>query len=188
MQGDDMDDNLISVSDVADQHGKRKQTVFKILKRLGIQTNKIRKSSSGNQFVSYITQDEFRLVSNELNSTETGLSELSNVGITDNFTSAEQGYFYLIQLEPKFDPCRFKVGFAANMSDRLRALRCSAPFASVIKTWHCHRLWEKTAIDCVAVECEQLHTEVFRAISLDTVIQRCDDFFALMPPCSQPNN
>ena len=37
-----MDDDLISVRDIAAQHGKRKQTVFKIIKRLGIETTKQR--------------------------------------------------------------------------------------------------------------------------------------------------
>jgi len=60
-----MSENLISVIDVASHHGKRKQTIFKILKRLGIEARKLRGGSDG-QFLSYITQDEFRLVSNEL--------------------------------------------------------------------------------------------------------------------------
>ena len=37
-----MGDDLISVNDIASHHGKRKQTVFKILKRLGIDTTKQR--------------------------------------------------------------------------------------------------------------------------------------------------
>jgi hypothetical protein len=58
-----MDQELISVSDVARHHGKRKQTVFKVLKRLEIDTTKRRSSASRNQVVSYITQDDFRRVS-----------------------------------------------------------------------------------------------------------------------------
>ncbi|NJR52122.1 MAG: hypothetical protein HC780_23645 [Leptolyngbyaceae cyanobacterium CSU_1_3] len=88
----------------------------------------------------------------------------------------------MIQLEPEFDPGRFKVGFAANMSERLRHLRCSAPFAVVMRTWPCRRLWEKTAIESVSDSCERLHTEVFRASSTDEIIVRCERFFAVMPP------
>jgi hypothetical protein len=94
------------------------------------------------------------------------------------------GVFYLIQLEPDHDPGRFKVGFAANISERLRAHRCSAPFAIVAKKWPCKRLWESTAIDCVTADCEQLHTEVFRYNDLDSVIAKCNQFFAIMPACS----
>ena len=66
--------------------------------------------------------------------------------------------------------------------ERLRALRCSAPFATVVQSWPCRQLWEKTAIDCAAVGCERLHTEVFRAGSLVQVVAKCERFFAIMPP------
>jgi len=99
----------------------------------------------------------------------------------------ELGVFYVVQLEPDHDPGRFKVGFASNMAERLRAHRCSAPFSKVLKTWPCRSLWEKTAIDCVCVGCEKLHTEVFRIDSIDKVITKCDEFLALMP-CLQDSN
>ena len=87
----------------------------------------------------------------------------------------------MIQLEPDHDPGRFKVGFAANINERLRAHRCSDPFAEILKTWACRRTWERTAIDCVTATCEQVHTEVFRTESLDDVKARCDAFFDIMP-------
>lgn len=177
-----MDDDLISVADVANQHGRLKPTVFKVLRRLRIETQKRRSSSSGNQLVAYITQDEFRRVSEELSSSpKRRIVENDDSAEIEAYVSAEIGVFYLIQLEPHLDPSRFKVGFAVNMPDRLRALRCSAPFASVVKTWPCRRLWEKTAIDCVSNGCERLHTEVFRITSLESVTNRCEQFFALMP-------
>lgn len=121
-----MDDDLISVRDIAAQHGKRKQTVFKILKRLGIETTKQRSATGKNQLVAYITQDEFKLVRGELLTIRS--DDESEDGELDGIeTAAEHGVFYLIQLEPVFDPGRFKVGFAANMPERLRHLRCSAP-------------------------------------------------------------
>lgn len=176
-----MDDDLISVIDVASHHGKQKQTIFKILRRLGIETSKIRNSASKNQFVAYITQEDFKRVSEEL---VVFAERLGQDKFAESDTFAETGVFYLVQLEPAHDPCRFKVGFSDNMSDRLRALRCSAPFASVMKIWPCKRLWEKTAIDCVSAGCERLHTEVFRASSLNEIIGRCDKFFSLMPSVS----
>ena len=99
---------------------------------------------------------------------------------------AEQGVFYLLSLEPKSDPGRFKVGFATSLSERLRQLRCSAPFTTVVATWPCKRLWERTAIDSVGEGCERLHTEVFRTTSLEAVRERCDRFFALMPKIAEP--
>jgi hypothetical protein len=180
-----MDDDLVSVIDVASQHGKRKGTVFRILNRLGIEPTKRRSSAGKNQLVSYITQEELRRVTIEMQAiTNRDDLEPSEGEEGDDFVSAEVGVFYLIRLEADFDPGRFKVGFAAGMSERLRQLRCSAPFAVVVRTWPCRRLWEKTVIDSVAAGCERLHTEVFRTTSLDEIVARCERFFAIMPPVS----
>ena len=77
--------------------------------------------------MSYKTQEDFRRVSVEFklfpNAMNWAWLTANMLGAAD-FVSAEVGVFYLIQLEPQFDPGRFKVGFAANISDRLRALRC----------------------------------------------------------------
>src|SRR5262245_61808484 len=97
--------DLISVRDVAAQHGKRKQTVFKILKRLGIRTRKERSASGKNQVVAYITQDELKLVKSELLAVPTD-GEADVTGRNGADFSGEQGVFYLIQLEPEFDPGR----------------------------------------------------------------------------------
>ena len=102
----------------------------------------------------------------------------------NEFTEAalyDIGVFYLLCLEPEHDPHRFKVGFASNLNERLRHHRCAAPYTQVVKTWPCRRLWEKTAIECVTNGCERLHTEVFRAASLKSVEEKCNNFFALMP-------
>ena len=95
-------------------------------------------------------------------------------------TEDSRGVFYLLLLEPEHDPGRFKVGFAVSLSERLRTLRCSAPFLKVVKTWPCKSLWEKTAIECVAESCKRLHTEVFRAQSIESVVEKCERFFELM--------
>lgn len=177
-----MQQELISVIDTANQLGKSKQTIFKIIRRLGIKPLKCRDSASRNQMISYITQEELCRVSNEVNpSTGKIVVNASDADSNDTLFSTENGVFYLVQLEPNHDPGRFKVGFAANMSERLRQLRCSAPFASIIKTWYCKRLWERTAIDCVTVNCNQLHTEVFRTKSIDIVASKCEQFFGIMP-------
>jgi hypothetical protein len=172
-----MSDELISVIDLADQYGKRKQTIFKVLRRLGIETTKLRSANNRGQVIAYVTNDESRLVTNDLQSK--GLEQEISSSFPDALL-AEQGVFYLLVLEPDHDSGRFKVGFATNLSERLRALRC-APFLQVKRTWPCKRLWEKTAIESVANGCERLHTEVFRTTSLETVLVKCDRFFELMP-------
>lgn len=178
-----MTDNLISVKEFAQANGLLRQTVFRVLKRLGIEPSKSRGGSHNRgQTISYITEHQARLVleahassRNFQNGQEGEEREFRDATLYD------VGVFYLLRLEPEHDANRFKVGFASNLNERLRQLRCSAPYTQVVKTWPCRRLWEKTAIECVTDGCERLHTEVFRALSLETVEERCAQFFAVMP-------
>lgn len=170
-----MSDELISISDVARQCGKRRQSVFKILKRLRIEPEKRRSPEKHGQVSSYITKAEFDVVKGEL------AAERESSAAPEDMLATEYGVFYLVQLEPEHDPGRFKVGFASNIEERMRSHRCAAPFAKVVKTWPCRSLWEKTAIDCVCDGCQRIHTEVFRTDAIDQVLEKCDEFFSLMP-------
>ena len=171
-----MDEELISVIDAASQLSlPYKQTLFKIIKRLGLSTVKQRSTSHGNQLISYITPRDLELIKQHLAQARPERDEASPEPQID------RGVFYLIQLEPQYDPGRFKVGFASNLSERLRDHRCSAPLATVLATWPCRPLWEKTAIDCVTQSCEQIHTEVFRTDDISEVQQKAEQFFSLMP-------
>jgi hypothetical protein len=174
-----MAEELISVLDLSSQLGKRKQSIFKILKRLGIEPRKQRSSNARGQQIAYVTIKESKLIASELRSASQAGHEVITEALPD-----EHGVFYLLSLEPNYDPGRFKVGFAVSLSERLRTLKCSTPFLQVVDSWPCKQLWEKTAIDCVTEGCEQLHTEVFRAKAIDTVVQRCQAFFKLMPQLS----
>lgn len=179
-----MNESAISVIDVAAQHGMRKQTVFKVLARLGIKTVKRPGDNKTNrgQAIAYITGEDAQRFAGEIRS-----MAVANGTVTaeDGDAIAEQGVFYLLQLEPDHDPGRFKVGFASSLPERMRSLKCSAPFITVLATWSCKNLWEKTAIDCVTQGCERLHTEIFRTESIDLVRRRCESFFELMPKNKQ---
>lgn len=172
-----MSEDLISVIDIANEVGKRKQSVFKILRRLGIETQKLRGPDARGQLSSYISKSDYKLIKEQLESS-TDTDQENAPGPSEN------GVFYLIQLEPDHDPNRIKLGFASNLAERLRSHKCSAPFSTVIKSWPCKLLWEKTAIECVTSNCERLHTEVFRANSISEVLEKCESFFALMPNLS----
>jgi hypothetical protein len=174
-----MPDTLISVIDLAAQHGLLKQTIFKVLKRLGIEPTKQPGTNSRGQVISYITQEEARTVIEAIRSGRQPPDE--DASSAAEVVLDERGVFYFLALEPKSDPGRFKVGFAASLPERLRQLRCSAPFLEVVATWPCKRLWERTAIDCVTDGCERIHTEVFRTASLTPIRERCERFFAQMP-------
>lgn len=169
-----METEIISVIDVSKNLGKQKQHIFKVLKRLSIETIKEKSSDAKGQKIAYITSDDYDLVKKYLVNAKDYSEELieqADLG----------GVFYLIQLEPEHDPGRFKLGFATNIEERLRSHKTAAPFSKVLKTWSSKLLWEKTAIDCVTQGCVRLHTEVFRTESIDEVQLRCENFFNLMP-------
>lgn len=163
----------ISVIDVANNLGKQKSYIFKILARLGIETIKEKNSSARGQKISYITNDNYERI-----------KEYLAVGESEPRVSSTQGdvggVFYLIQLEPEHDPGRFKLGFATNIEERLRSHKTAAPFSKVLKTWPCKLLWEKTAIECASQGCVRLHTEVFRTEQISEVQARCEQLFSLM--------
>jgi hypothetical protein len=175
-------EDLISVIDVASQTGERKQRIFKILKRLGIETSKMRSAANRGQLIAYITAEEFRRVCGDMKASASPDSEgREEAQTTPEVLLAEQGVFYLLMLEPDHDTGRFKLGFATDVRGRIRQLRCSAPFLKIVRTWPCKKLWERTAINCITEGCERLHTEVFRTPDLKTITARCDAFFGLMP-------
>lgn len=170
-----MRNDFISIVDAANELGKRKQTVFRVVKRLGIACERRRSPEKHGQLMAYITKDQFASVSDEM--CHANISEATpSISLP-----ADVGCFYLIQLEPGLDPGRFKVGFATNLEERLRKHRCTSPLAQVVESWPCKLVWECTARDCVSQGCERLHTEVFRAKNLDEVASKCNQFFALMP-------
>jgi len=180
-------DERVAIVDLADELQIRKQTSFKIVKRLKIQTQDRRESSRGNQKVATVTRTEAKAITNELRPSR--LSDSVGINAPDNsagdFLNDEIGSYYLIQLEPEHDPKRFKVGFTTELQGRLRKHLCSAPFAKYVKHWPCRRGWERTATDCITDKCERLREEVYRASSLDDVIGVAEQFFALMPDLSQ---
>lgn len=164
----------ISLSEIARLHGKHKSTIHKIVNRLRLETTKQKSDETRGQTATYITVPDYRRIVSELEIDE-------NEESTDAAAEETYGVFYLIQLEPELDAGRFKVGFASDVGQRLRKHKTAAPLSKLIKTWPCKLLWEKTAIDCVTIGCERLHTEVFRTVDLGKPIALADQFFALMP-------
>ena len=111
-----MSEDLISVIDVAKEIGKHKAYVFKIINRLGIETVKEKNSDAKGQKIAFITSVDYDRLKEYL---------VGNADDPDSPTVQPNigGVFYLIQLEPEHDPCRFKVGFTTNIEERLRRRR-----------------------------------------------------------------
>ena len=168
-----MKKGYIAVSEVESSLGKRKQSIFKIINRLGIEKHFEKSDSAKGQKIAFISEDDFDLVKEHVQSSSTA-------GAIASIDPASGGVFYLIQLEPEYDPSRFKLGFTSDMNERLRSHRTAAPYSRVVKTWPCKLLWEKTAIESIARGCEQVHTEVFRG-EIEVILDRCERFFTQMP-------
>lgn len=169
-----MDDSELSVAEAAARLGKNKPHVFKVLKRLGITASLQKSSGARGQKIAIICNADFERLKEALRTDNVGNSGQA----VDPSTS---GSFYLIQLEPEYDPGRFKLGFASSLDERLRAHRTAAPLAKLVKTWPCKLLWEKTAIESISFGFERLHTEVFRAADIRDAVRRCERFFDVMP-------
>src|SRR5437867_2644581 len=103
-----MPDSIISVIDLATQHGLLKQTIFKVIKRLGVEPTKRLGANSRGQVVAYITQDEARMVVEALRSRQSsGVFEDQDSSSIIETVLDGRGVFYLLSLEPKSDPGRF---------------------------------------------------------------------------------
>lgn len=91
-------------------------------------------------------------------------------------------YFYVVQIVPDLDPLRVKMGFAVDPSQRLQNYQTLSPTAQIAKVWVCKPQWERTAMDSITREgCQCLGGEVYECDGIDQIVQRGDEFFALMP-------
>ena len=167
---------LISLIEIARIHNKRKQAVFRIVRKLGLSVEKAVGQSTRGQRASHIAIQDYQTNKQHFIAASPGAARSQPPP-----DAVTQAVFYLISTEPELDPGRFKVGFSNDVDERMHSHKTSAPLAKLVSTWPCKQLWEKTAIDCVAAGCERLDPEVFRARDIREAIERADRFFELMP-------
>ena len=171
---------MISLNEIARNHGRsHKAGVHKIAKRLGIRIEQLKADGTRGQRASHISVQDYRAHRQHFDAAPAD-------SIHADSQELPEAVFYVVLLEPSFDPGRFKVGFSTDVADRLRSHRTVAPFSELVRTWPCKPLWEKTAIDCIAEGCERLAPEVFRAKDIQDVIRRAERFFKLMPASQSP--
>ena len=171
-----MNQRLVSIKAIARDHGKNDRSLRKLVKRLRIDVIKERAEDSRGQLVSHIRESDYEELKRYLDD----LKSYNDDGPTDD-SSGVSDVFYLVLLEPEYDPGRFKVGFTTNINERMRSHKTAAPFAKLKDTWPCRPLWERTAIECVTQGCHPLYTEVFRTDDIGEVIDHANQFFNLMP-------
>lgn len=94
-----MNEDRVAIIDLADEIQIRKQTIFKVLKRLGIQPTQRREPSRGNQNVATVTLPEAAAIRSELSrTTDSGMNavvQLPGAG-TGVYYADDIGTFNLI--------------------------------------------------------------------------------------------
>lgn len=109
---------MIAVVELADELQIRKQTVFKVMKRLGTQAVKRREYDRRGQTISVTRKVDADAIRDELRRTTSGVGEGSSPAGDTRYFSEDSGVFYVVQLEPIHDPGRVKVGFTMFSSSR----------------------------------------------------------------------
>jgi len=167
-------EEYISIKHLAERLGMDRSHARRYVLRLGFKPAKRRTRDSGNQLTLTLTSDEADSVLKHR--AEQGFAGQSKA------VEIETGVFYVIQLVPELDPRRVKLGFAIDLNDRLVQHRTAAPTAKVLKSWACKRSWEATVMDCLASrDCRHILNEVFECENLESLVNRGDDLFSILP-------
>ncbi|MFH1486719.1 MAG: hypothetical protein ABIH46_11665 [Chloroflexota bacterium] len=167
--------------------GQEYVSVKQLSQELGLDSSNTRKYvlSQGFSFLKQRTPDSRGQLANVLakEDAEAIKALREEQGFSGNVVANHtEGWFYVVQIVPELDPLRVKLGFASDAHNRLQAHRTVAPTAILVKAWPCKRVWEQAAMDSVTrTGCQLIASEVFQCDGLDTLIERCDSFFELMP-------
>ena len=168
-------EQYVTIKELANEIGLDRSNMRKYLVRHGFEMSMVRTPESRSQMTLAVTLEEAETIK-ELRHSQ-GFSQ-ERLAIQPN----GQGFFYVMQLIPEFDPLRVKLGFATNMDNRLAAHRTAAPTAHLVKHWPCKADWERTAIASITrTECSLVGNEVFACTDLAQLVERADTFFAIMP-------
>ena len=168
-------DQYITLKILAKELGLDRSNMRKYVLAKGFSPVKVRTPESRGQLTLALTKEDAELVK-ETRENE-GFNFTSPVAASNN-----DGYFYIIQVAPDLDPFRIKLGFSNDVDARLQAHRTSAPTAKLVSAWPCKRTWEKTVIASITrFGCELIANEVFTCNGVELLIQRAENFFAIMP-------
>lgn len=168
------DSDVMTIKQIAESLDYDYSHVLKVIKKIGLPVVML-KHGTGRKKLTALARRDVDILRDYLGEKRHGAYAQGT--IQEYF-----GHFYIIQLEPEYDPRRFKVGHAIDVEERLRTHKTSAPFSRILANWPCKLTWEKTAIDCLTHDCERVHTEVFKCPKeLDEIIKRGQAFFDLMP-------
>ena len=167
----------ITIKELAGKLGVDKSYARKYVINHGYTFDKIRTNESQHQLTLALSIEDAETII-EMRQSE-GYSMGDKIG---NVLNGEDGYFYIIQLIPEFNPNRIKLGFATGIDARLKSHKTSAPTAILLKSWACKRIWENAAISSITrIECKLIGGEVYDCDNLNNLLARAEAFFSCMP-------
>ena len=161
-------------------------SLFKIVKKLGLNPIKQRDPERGNQLVATVTPDEALQIRREILTRARVASVIDPEG---NELLTDSGQFYLIQLEPQHDPGRIKLGFTTDLEERLRKHRCSAPFSQVSGNLvRAVRYGSEPQWIVLLLDLNNFIPKFFGRVRWTKSLIRANKFCALMPPVNNPKD
>ena len=167
--------DYITINALADELNRDRSNFQKYVKKLGVNIEERRTPESRNQLTMTVTLEDAKFIRNKMES-EGFTSDTTIVSVPD------RGFFYIIQVAPELDPRRLKLGFAENVETRLSDHKTAAPTATVLKSWPCKRVWEKTIIDALTVRhCRLIQNEVFECDSYEKLEEVGNKIFDILP-------
>lgn len=167
----------IKLAELAAILGMDKSHARKYILKKGISFLRERDEKTGNQLVLTVTPEDAETIIEERRKDGYRVGNAQGKPIQNGV-----GFFYIVRLIPELAPNRVKLGFAVDVNARLQAHRTSAPTAELITSWACRASWEQAAIASITREsCRLIASEVYECDNILTLVDRGNQFFAIMP-------
>ena len=162
-------EDMIFVNSLANDLSMNKGNLFKLLKKLKIETSSLRSAKHGQQMLSTITRED----ASKVISYRTGFFKEPD---------SKSPVIYLVQLLPDLSPNRVKIGFTSDMASRIRDFKTTCPDLTVIKTWQCpkHALEPGIVALIITSEDRPISDEVYQLSSLEDTMRRAEEDFKLL--------
>ncbi len=168
---------VVTLPELATELGMDRSNMRKYVLKNGFQVLQVRTPESKGQLVLALSQEDAEAVRESRMRQGFLISGVSGVSI-----EVGSGSFYIVQIVPDLDEHRVKFGFATDTMRRLDSYKTISPSAQLVKMWPCRASWEIAAIASICrVGCVSMGGEVFTCDSLESIVERGDAFFEIMP-------
>ena len=171
-----MAEDLVYLTDLADELGYTKAAFHRMVRRAGIEPKNVYSTFSRGQRTLAISVEEAGRVRALANSRESSATKPAT-------TDPDDGVFYAAVADP-MRPLRVKLGFTSDLERRLSDYRTIAPEVKVLFAIPCRRQWEATTMAALTnVEgCSRARQEVYDFVDTDALADRAYTWFAMLPP------